>query len=123
MAWDNVVVEQHGSGCNPRLESGKWERVVGARKMAGWSYVACDNIFVKWHSNGCNPSLKVANGKVLVGGQIDWAGSYDNGQENRIGELAKLDHQGWSNCIGFWIGQARQMETTSSHGEEENSQG
>ncbi len=56
-------------------------------KMACWSCVAWDNIVVKWHSNGCNPGSKMANGRGLAVGReqyVDWAGSYNKGQDNRI---------------------------------------
>ncbi len=32
MAWDNIVVEQHGSGCNPGLKVANGYGLVGAQK-------------------------------------------------------------------------------------------
>ncbi len=95
--------------------------------MAGWSSVACDNIVVKWHGSGRSLGSRMTSGKgvvllvkwqvglvwpvttLLLNGTavvvirqqcVDWAASYKKGQDNRIGESAKLDHQGWSNRIG-----------------------
>ncbi len=51
--------------------------------------MACDNLFVKWHGNGSDPSSKVAIWEWVVCGQkqcVDWAGSYNKWQDNRIGE-------------------------------------